>query len=49
MPATVQAGLEAFIARTQADEVMVVAQIFDHAARLKSFELAAQVLQQAAA
>ena len=48
-PATVQAGLAAFIERTQADEVMVVAQIFDHAARLKSFELAAQVVQQEAA
>lgn len=40
-PDTVKAGLEAFIARTGADEVMVTAQIFDHAARLRSFEITA--------
>jgi luciferase family oxidoreductase group 1 len=39
----VKAGLEAFIARTNADEVIVTGQIFDHAARLKSFEIAAEV------
>ena len=39
----VRAGLEAFIARTQADEVIVTAQIFDHQARLRSFEIAAEV------
>lgn len=39
----VRAGLEAFIARTGADEIIVTAQIFDHAARLKSFEIAAEV------
>jgi alkanesulfonate monooxygenase SsuD/methylene tetrahydromethanopterin reductase-like flavin-dependent oxidoreductase (luciferase family) len=38
-PATVKAGLAAFIARTGADEVMVTASIFDHAARLRSFEI----------
>ena len=42
-PATVKAGLEAFIARTQADEIMVTAQIFDHAARVRSFEITAEV------
>lgn len=46
---TVQQGLADFVARTQADEIMVVAQVFDHAARLKSFELAADVLQSVAA
>jgi luciferase family oxidoreductase group 1 len=40
-PATVRAGLSAFIARTQADEVIVTASIFDHAARLRSFEIVA--------
>ncbi len=40
-PATVKAGLEAFVRRTSADEVMVTASIFDHAARLKSFEIVA--------
>jgi luciferase family oxidoreductase group 1 len=39
--ATVQAGLEAFVRRTQADEVMATAQIFDHAARVRSFEILA--------
>ncbi|HEX8537891.1 MAG TPA: LLM class flavin-dependent oxidoreductase, partial [Cystobacter sp.] len=42
-PATVRQGLERFIQRTGADELMVTAQIHDHAARLRSFELAAQV------
>ncbi len=42
-PETVQAALAAFIARTGADELIVTAQIFDHAARLQSFEIAADV------
>ncbi len=41
-PQTVQKGLGAFIARTGADEVMVTAQIYDHAARVRSFEITAQ-------
>ncbi len=40
---TVKAGLDAFIQRTGANEVMVTAQIFDHTARLRSFEITAQV------
>jgi len=40
-PETVRAAIEAFAARTQADELMVTSQIFDHAARLKSFEMTA--------
>ena len=40
-PATVQRGLEAFVARTGADELMVASQIYDHDARLRSYELAA--------
>ncbi len=40
-PATVQRGLEAFAARTGADELMVASQIYDHEARLRSYELAA--------
>jgi luciferase family oxidoreductase group 1 len=39
---TVRKGLEAFIDATQADEIMVTAQIFDHAARLRSFEIVAE-------
>jgi luciferase family oxidoreductase group 1 len=42
-PETVRQGLEAFAARTGADELMVTAHTFDHAARLRSFEIAAEV------
>ena len=38
---TVQAALEEFSARTQANELIVVSQIYDHAARLRSYELTA--------
>ena len=43
-PETVKAATEAFIARTGADELMVTSQIFDHSARLRSYELLAQAL-----
>jgi luciferase family oxidoreductase group 1 len=39
---TVRRGLEAFIARTGADELIVTSQIFDHAARLRSYEITAE-------
>jgi luciferase family oxidoreductase group 1 len=42
-PDTVRAGVEAFVARTDADELMITTQIFDHAARLRSYEIAAEV------
>ena len=35
-------GLEAIVARTGADELMLASQIYDHAARLRSYELAAR-------
>lgn len=38
---TVRAGIEAFSERTGADELMVTSQVFDHAARLRSYELLA--------
>lgn len=41
--ATVQHGLQALIAATGADEIMAVGQIHDHAARLRSFQITAQV------
>jgi luciferase family oxidoreductase group 1 len=41
-PQTVRAGLDAFIRRTGADELMVTAQMFDHAARIRSFEILAE-------
>jgi luciferase family oxidoreductase group 1 len=40
---TVRRGLESFVAKTAADELIVVSQIYDHAARLRSYELTAQV------
>jgi luciferase family oxidoreductase group 1 len=40
-PQTVRRGLEAFVAKHQPDEIMVTAQIFDHTARVRSFEIAA--------
>jgi luciferase family oxidoreductase group 1 len=39
--ATVQAGIDAFIRETGADELMIVSDIYDHSARLHSFELIA--------
>jgi len=42
-PDTVREGIAAFIARTGADEVMITGQIFDPAARIKSFQIAADV------
>jgi luciferase family oxidoreductase group 1 len=42
----VQAGLEEFIERTQTDEVILVAQVYEHAARLRSYELAATLREQ---
>ncbi|HZU63600.1 MAG TPA: LLM class flavin-dependent oxidoreductase [Novosphingobium sp.] len=43
--ADVAAGLAALVARTQADEVIIGGQIFDHGARRRSFALAAAALQ----
>lgn len=42
----VRDGLNAFIERTGADELMVTAQIYDHAARVRSYEILADVAQQ---
>lgn len=43
-PATVKTQLERFLAETQADEIMINSQIYDHQARLRSFEIVADVL-----
>jgi luciferase family oxidoreductase group 1 len=43
-PATVRSGLDEFVARTGVDEMMVVSAMFDHAARLRSYELLAGAL-----
>jgi luciferase family oxidoreductase group 1 len=45
-PSTVRAAIERILEETGADELIATAQIYDHAARLRSFELAAQVFQQ---
>ena len=42
-PETVRAGLEEFATLTGADELIVVSAIHDHAARLRSFEIVAEV------
>ncbi|MGE0704840.1 MAG: LLM class flavin-dependent oxidoreductase [Vicinamibacterales bacterium] len=41
-PDTVRRGLQAMLDRTRADEMILACQIFDHAARLRSYEIAAQ-------
>jgi alkanesulfonate monooxygenase SsuD/methylene tetrahydromethanopterin reductase-like flavin-dependent oxidoreductase (luciferase family) len=40
---TVARSLEKFIDSTGADELMITSQIFDHAARLRSYELTAEI------
>ena len=40
-PDTVRDGLAEFIERTQADELIITAQVFDHAARKRSYDIVA--------
>ncbi|MBI1174375.1 MAG: MsnO8 family LLM class oxidoreductase [Sideroxydans sp.] len=42
-PDTVRQALQAFIEQTGADELMITSQIFDHAARLRSYEITAGI------
>lgn len=42
-PETVRRGLEEFVDRTGVDEVIVATAMYDHAARLRSYELLAEV------
>jgi alkanesulfonate monooxygenase SsuD/methylene tetrahydromethanopterin reductase-like flavin-dependent oxidoreductase (luciferase family) len=44
-PDAVRQALDAFIARNQPDELMLTPQIFDHGARLHSYEIAAELLR----
>jgi luciferase family oxidoreductase group 1 len=44
-PETEAAEMREFIARTGANEVIVAAHIYDHAARLRSYEIAAALLR----
>jgi luciferase family oxidoreductase group 1 len=48
-PETVRRGLQEFIERTGANELMITSQMFDHGARLRSYEIAAQVRDKLAA
>lgn len=43
-PAIVEKGLQLFLDKTNADEIIVNAQIFDHIARLHSFELVSEII-----
>jgi luciferase family oxidoreductase group 1 len=45
-PATIRTRLETLLSETEANEVIATAQIYDHAARLRSFEIAAEVFGQ---
>ena len=40
---TMRSAMHAFIERTEADELMLAAHIYDHDARLRSYEMAAEV------
>ncbi len=46
---TVRAGLKAFLERTGADELMITSQVFDHTARLRSYEIVAELREELAA
>jgi luciferase family oxidoreductase group 1 len=44
-PQTVRSGLNEFVAMTGVDELMVVSAIYDHAARLRSYQLLSEIFQ----
>src|SRR5262249_39847229 len=46
---TVSAQMREFVERTQADELMVVSHIYDHSARLRSYEIAAATMTEPSA
>jgi luciferase family oxidoreductase group 1 len=48
-PDTVAAQMQAFLDKTQPDELIVTCNMYDHAARLRSFDIVAQVHGQAQA
>jgi alkanesulfonate monooxygenase SsuD/methylene tetrahydromethanopterin reductase-like flavin-dependent oxidoreductase (luciferase family) len=43
---TVRRGLQDLVEKTGADELIMAGQIFDHKARLRSFEIAAQAARE---
>ncbi len=44
---TVREGIEALVSETRADELIVVSDVYDHASRLRSFELIARAAEAA--
>ena len=46
-PETVREDLESFVALTKADELMIVCSLHDHTARIKSYEVVAEIAQAA--
>ncbi len=48
-PATVQTQLHSLLQSTEANELIIAAQIYDHAARKRSYEIAAEALKDIAA
>lgn len=44
-PARLREHIDALVASTKADEVMITTMVFDHAARRRSYELLAEVFQ----
>jgi alkanesulfonate monooxygenase SsuD/methylene tetrahydromethanopterin reductase-like flavin-dependent oxidoreductase (luciferase family) len=44
-PATVRVGMDALVAETKTDELMIVSDVYDHAKRLRSFDLIADSWQ----
>jgi alkanesulfonate monooxygenase SsuD/methylene tetrahydromethanopterin reductase-like flavin-dependent oxidoreductase (luciferase family) len=44
-PDRVRTAIRGFIERTGADELMITSQVYDHKARLRSFEIAAECLK----
>jgi alkanesulfonate monooxygenase SsuD/methylene tetrahydromethanopterin reductase-like flavin-dependent oxidoreductase (luciferase family) len=47
VPDTVRAGIAAFVEETGVDEIMIVSDVYDHAARLRSFEIIADAGREA--
>ncbi len=47
-PETVRSGIKALVAETGADELMIVSDVYDHTARLQSFERIAEAGKDAA-
>ena len=44
-PATVKKNLESFLKQTQIDEIMAVSHMYEHSARLRSYEILSSLWQ----